>query len=80
MSLLAADGYVALFSTTDGDIFRRPLVCWRDDGTHVYGMLLHRGSLHRAEQVRGFLRYDHEPEPPAPAPAGEETGLVPTFR
>ncbi|MET9961911.1 DUF6253 family protein [Streptomyces sp. NPDC006326] len=68
MSLLPPDGHVALFATAEGDTYRTPLVCWRDDGSTVYGMVLYRGSLRRAEQVPGFRRYTHErehrPQPP----------------
>jgi hypothetical protein len=59
MSLLAADGHVALFVTDEGESCRLPLVCWRDDGATVHGMVLHRGALHRAESVAGFRRYAH---------------------
>ncbi|MFD1659934.1 DUF6253 family protein [Streptomyces caeni] len=59
MSLLAADGHVALFVTDEGDACRLPLVCWRDDGTTVHGMVLYRGALHPAEFVPGFRRYAH---------------------
>ncbi|MEU7424987.1 DUF6253 family protein [Streptomyces sp. NPDC040750] len=59
MSLLAADGYVALFVTDEGDARRLPLACWRDDGSTVHGMVLYRGALRRAEHVPGFRRYAH---------------------
>ncbi|MEU5366661.1 DUF6253 family protein [Streptomyces sp. NPDC005925] len=59
MSLLAADGHVALFLTGDGEACRLPLVCWRDDGITVHGMVLYRGALHRADSVPGFRRYAH---------------------
>jgi hypothetical protein len=59
VSLLAADGHVALFVTDEGGACRLPLVCWRDDGTSVVGMVLYRGALHRAESVPGFRRYAH---------------------
>ncbi|MFD9635942.1 DUF6253 family protein [Streptomyces violascens] len=58
MSLLDADGYEAVFGTPGGDNYRFPLVCWHDDGTHVSGMVLHKGQLRHAEQVTGFMRYD----------------------
>ncbi|MFD3542031.1 DUF6253 family protein [Streptomyces sp. NPDC058662] len=67
MSLLAADGHAALCRTPEGDSYRIPLVCWRDDGSAVYGMVLHRGSLRRAEQVPGFRRYTDEHAPGTPA-------------
>lgn len=63
MSLLDADGYEAVFGTPEGDIYRFPLVCWHDDGTHVSGMVLHKGQLRRAELVSGFMRYDTRPAP-----------------
>ncbi|MYW21766.1 hypothetical protein GT039_40900, partial [Streptomyces sp. SID2955] len=55
----AADGHVALFVTDEGGARRLPLVCWRDDGVTVHGMVLYRGALHRAEYVPGFRRYAH---------------------
>ncbi|MER7931254.1 MULTISPECIES: DUF6253 family protein [unclassified Streptomyces] len=66
MSLLAADGHVALFVTDEGDARRVPLVCWRDDGTSVHGMVLYRGALRRAEHVAGFRRYAHPLEEDTP--------------
>ncbi|MER7837833.1 DUF6253 family protein [Streptomyces sp. NPDC096040] len=68
MSLLAADGHVALFVTDEGDARRVPLVCWRDDGTSVHGMVLYRGALRRAEHVPGFRRYAHPLEDDTPVP------------
>ncbi|MEV7031327.1 DUF6253 family protein [Streptomyces sp. NPDC093272] len=68
MSLLAADGHVALFVTDEGDARRVPLVCWRDDGTSVHGMVLYRGALRRAEHVPGFRRYAHPLEEDTPVP------------
>lgn len=59
MSLLAADGHVALFLDGEGESCRMPLVCWRDDGVTVHGMVLYRGALHRADTVPGFRRYAH---------------------
>ncbi|MFD4139766.1 MULTISPECIES: DUF6253 family protein [unclassified Streptomyces] len=61
MSLLDAANYEAVFTTPEGDTYRVPLVCWHDDGTHVSGMTLHKGQLRRAEQVKGFMRYDTRP-------------------
>ncbi|MER6025294.1 DUF6253 family protein [Streptomyces sp. NPDC001851] len=66
MSLLAADGHVALFVTDEGDARRLPLVCWRDDGATVHGMVLYRGALRRAEHVPGFRRYAHPLEDDTP--------------
>jgi hypothetical protein len=66
MSLLGADGHVALFVTDEGDARRLPLVCWRDDGITVHGMVLYRGALHRAEHVPGFRRYAHPLEDDTP--------------
>ncbi|AYN43138.1 hypothetical protein D9753_34420 [Streptomyces dangxiongensis] len=66
MSLLPADGYVSLFVTDEGDAHRLPLVCWRDDGTTVHGMVLYRGALRRAEHVPGFRRYAHPLEDDTP--------------
>ncbi|MEU8930118.1 DUF6253 family protein [Streptomyces sp. NPDC048409] len=68
MSLLAADGHMALFVTDEGDARRVPLVCWRDDGTSVHGMVLYRGALRRAEHVPGFRRYAHPLEENTPVP------------
>ncbi|MEU5667321.1 DUF6253 family protein [Streptomyces longwoodensis] len=62
MSLVAADGHVALFTTPEGDSYSLPLVCWRDDGTGVHGLVLHRGALRQAELVPGFRRYAHGSE------------------
>ncbi|MEU2712528.1 DUF6253 family protein [Streptomyces sp. NPDC007205] len=66
MSLLAADGHVALFVTDEGDARRLPLVCWREDGSTVHGMVLYRGALRRAEHVPGFRRYAHPLEDGTP--------------
>ncbi|MEU4494524.1 DUF6253 family protein [Streptomyces sp. NPDC023998] len=57
MSLLPPDGHVADFATAGGDTYRIPLVYWRDDGSSMYGMVLYRGSLRRADQVPEFRRY-----------------------
>ncbi|GGS11177.1 MULTISPECIES: DUF6253 family protein [Streptomyces] len=70
MSLLAADGHVALFVTDEGDARQLPLVCWRDNGTAVHGMVLYRGALRQAEQVPGFRRYAGPLEHDTPAPHG----------
>ncbi|MFB7667620.1 DUF6253 family protein [Kitasatospora sp. NPDC056138] len=59
MSLLDAHGYEAVFGTPEGDTYRIPLVCWREDGDHVYGMVLTKGHLRRTDQLRNFLQYDH---------------------
>ena len=74
MSLLTADGHVAVFGPLEGDAHSLPLVCWRDDGITVHGLVLHRGALRQAELVPGFRRYadarETTPTPtPAPAPA-----------
>jgi hypothetical protein len=71
MSLLAADGHIALFGTPEGDSYCLPLVCWRDDGTTVHGLVLHRGALRQAELVPGLRRYAHGSET-VPAFAPEE--------
>ncbi|MFG3347102.1 DUF6253 family protein [Streptomyces sp. NPDC048018] len=57
MSLLDAAGYEAVFATPEGDTYRIPLVCWREDGDRVYGMVLVKGQLRCADGVRHFLRY-----------------------
>ncbi|AXE27997.1 hypothetical protein C0216_31295 (plasmid) [Streptomyces globosus] len=57
MSLLNATGYEAVFATPEGDTYRIPLVCWREDEDRVYGMVLVKGQLRCAERVRHFLRY-----------------------
>lgn len=57
MALLPADGFVAQFMTQDGGRYTEPLICWREDDTCVYGMVLHKGSLRRAEALNGFLNY-----------------------
>lgn len=61
MSLLDAHGYEAVFGTPEGDTYRIPLVCWREDGDHVYGMVLVKGHLRRTDQLRNFLQYDRRP-------------------
>ncbi|WMX45698.1 DUF6253 family protein [Streptomyces roseicoloratus] len=70
MSLLDAAGYEAVFATPEGDTYRIPLVCWREDEGRVYGMVLFKGQLRCADQVRHFLRYGNRT---AAAP-GEEAG------
>ncbi|MGW5424780.1 DUF6253 family protein [Streptomyces sp. NPDC003943] len=60
--MLPADGYVAEFTTPEGDVYRTPLVCWREDGPYVYGVTLHKGGLRRAEELPGFTRYAVRPE------------------
>ncbi|MEV5258261.1 DUF6253 family protein [Streptomyces anulatus] len=58
MSLLSAHGYqAAVQETCDTPEYHLPLVCWRDDGSAVRGMVLYRGALRPAEQVPGFRRY-----------------------
>ncbi|MFD7981605.1 DUF6253 family protein [Streptomyces sp. NPDC059071] len=57
MSLLDASGYEAVFATPEGDTYRVPLVCWREDEGRVYGMVLVKGQLRCADRVRHFLRY-----------------------
>ncbi|MER7515189.1 DUF6253 family protein [Streptomyces sp. NPDC126499] len=57
MSLLDATGYEAVFATPEGDTYRIPLVCWREDEDRVYGMVLVKGQLRCADRVRHFLRY-----------------------
>ncbi|MEV5968466.1 DUF6253 family protein [Streptomyces sp. NPDC051921] len=57
MSLLDAAGYEAVFATPEGDTYRIPLVCWREDEGRVYGMVLVKGQLRCADRVRHFLRY-----------------------
>lgn len=58
MSLLDAQGYEAVFGTPEGDTYRIPLVCWREDGDHMYGMVLVKGHLRRTDQLQNFLQYD----------------------
>ncbi|MFI8519460.1 DUF6253 family protein [Streptomyces sp. NPDC085481] len=60
--MLPADGYVAVFTTPEGDVYRTPLVCWREDGPNVYGVTLHKGGLRRAEELPGFTRYAPRPD------------------
>ncbi|MFC8510838.1 DUF6253 family protein [Streptomyces sp. NPDC057411] len=71
--MLSADGYVAVFTTPEGDVYRTPLVCWREDGPNVYGVTLHKGGLRRAEELPGFTRYAVAPgcacAPGVPEPA-----------
>ncbi|MFF0432790.1 DUF6253 family protein [Streptomyces sp. NPDC004327] len=78
--MLPADGYVAEFTTPEGDLYRTPLVCWREDGPYVYGVTLHKGGLRRAEELPGFTRYAAKPEcacetaaVPVPGLAGQLT-------
>ncbi|MGW0465436.1 DUF6253 family protein [Streptomyces sp. NPDC003027] len=61
MSILDATGYVAVFCSTEGDSRHVPLVCWRDDGTRVHGLVLHKGQLKSSEQLTGFMRYAERP-------------------
>ncbi|MDH6128155.1 DUF6253 family protein [Kitasatospora sp. GP82] len=69
MALLPAHGYLAEFSGPDGERHTEPLICWWEDGTHVFGMVLHRGSPRRAEQIPGFLRYRaHQQVPTGTSP------------
>jgi hypothetical protein len=57
VSLLEAHGYDAVFGSPEGDTYRIPLVCWREEGGHMYGMVLVKGHLRRVEQLPNFLRY-----------------------
>ena len=57
MSLLAADGYEAVFGTPEGDTYRFPLVCWREADDQMYGVVLVKGHLRRVDQLQNFLRY-----------------------
>lgn len=57
MSLLQAHGHHAVFRTPEGDTYRIPLVCWREEGDHVYGMALIKGHLRRVEHLPNFLQY-----------------------
>ncbi|MFJ7243788.1 DUF6253 family protein [Kitasatospora sp. NPDC098652] len=58
MSLLDAQAYEAVFGTPEGDTYRIPLVCWREDGDHLFGVVLVKGHLRRTDQLSDFLRYD----------------------
>ncbi|MFB8774936.1 DUF6253 family protein [Streptomyces broussonetiae] len=69
MTMLPAEGYLALFGTLEEGTRSLPLVCWRDDGRTVHGLVLHRGALRRAEHLPGFRRYARANET---APAREE--------
>lgn len=57
MSLLEAHNYDAVFGTPEGDTYRVPLVCWREDGENVIGMAMIKGHLRRADAIPGFMRY-----------------------
>lgn len=80
MSLLPADGHMALMRTPEGDGYQLPLVCWRDDDTAVYGMLLYRGSLRRADQIPEFRRYVPAPDAVTSAAARELEGFMAAAR
>ncbi|MFG2844368.1 DUF6253 family protein [Kitasatospora sp. NPDC048296] len=76
MTLLDAHGYEAVFGTPEGDTYRIPLICWREDEDHMYGTVLVKGHLRRTDQLRNFLQYDcrrsacrHEAPPAFEAPA-----------
>ncbi|MFE4520244.1 DUF6253 family protein [Kitasatospora sp. NPDC056783] len=58
MALLDAHGYEAVFGTPEGDTYRIPLVCWREDGDNLYGVVLIKGHPRRTDRLRDFLRYD----------------------
>ncbi|MER6301326.1 DUF6253 family protein [Kitasatospora sp. NPDC001539] len=58
MTLLDAHGYEAVFGTPEGDTYRLPLVCWRETGDHMYGMVLIKGHLRRTDHLQDFLQYD----------------------
>lgn len=79
MSLLAAGGHVAVFGL-EGDAYSLPLVCWRDDGVTVHGLVLHRGALRQAELVPGFRRYADTGESATPAPAAPAALAAPVPR
>ncbi|MFJ8045917.1 DUF6253 family protein [Kitasatospora sp. NPDC096147] len=57
MSLLDAQTFEAVFGTPEGDTYRVPLVCWREDGEHVHGLALIKGHLRRVDRLPQFLRY-----------------------
>ncbi|MGW2395696.1 DUF6253 family protein [Kitasatospora sp. NPDC001664] len=72
MSLLDAQSYEAVFGTPEGDTYRVPLVCWREDGEHLHGLALIKGHLRRVDRLPQFLRYADRTEtrtvPPVTAP------------
>jgi hypothetical protein len=57
VSLLEAHGYEAVCGTPEGDTYGIPLVCWREEGGHMYGVVLLKGHLRRADLLPHFRRY-----------------------